>query len=229
MRLLTLALLAALPLVPLPARAAQAPTVIVVSGVGSVTLPPTLATVSASVQTAAPNASEAVAHNNAIYGRVVAALTALGIARSDITLGGYNVNYNPTPATPRPGEVYGYTVNRDFNVKVHKIGDAGAVVDACTRAGATSIGGVSFGLADRSAARAQATTLAVADARAKADELARAAHLHVIAVRRIALGGGGGPVYPMMRMNAAVATSTTFDAGNVTESVTVEMTFAAAP
>jgi Protein of unknown function (DUF541) len=127
-----------------------APTEISVSGSGSVTLPPNVANVSASVTTNAANAGEAVGQNNAIYDRIVAALAKLGIARADVTLAAYNVNYNPRPqGSPQPGETYGYTVARDFSVKVRDIAKAGSVVDACTGAGATSIGGVAFGAGRR--------------------------------------------------------------------------------
>src|SRR5215472_5634607 len=105
----------------LPARAAG-PTELSVSGTGSVTLPPDLATVNATVETTAANISDAMSNNNARYDRVVAALTRAGIARSDITLSGYNVNYAPKPKfTPANSEErYGYTVTRAFSVKVKR-------------------------------------------------------------------------------------------------------------
>ena len=127
---------------------------------------PDMATVDAGVDTNAANANDAISRNNVIYERVVAALERLGIARGEIALAYYNVNYNPPPRTAQPnsGERYGYTVSRSFTVKVREIGKAGAVSDACTTAGATAINGVSFGLADSAGARASATVKAVADA-----------------------------------------------------------------
>ena len=152
------------------------------------------------------NANEAISQSNALYDRIVASLAKLGIARGDVSLAYYNVSYNPRPrsAPANPGERYGYTVSRNFSVKVRDIGKAGAVSDACTAAGATTINGVNFGLADPTAARSQATIKAVADARSNAETLARAAGLHVTAIKSIELGGGPapGPV-PMMRMAAA--------------------------
>ncbi|MGB6411888.1 MAG: SIMPL domain-containing protein, partial [Candidatus Cybelea sp.] len=153
-------------------------TEITATGTGSVSLQPDMATVNAAVETNAARAEEAVSQNNQIYERVVAALQKLGIARDDVTLAYYNVNYNPPPRVmppPSNGERYGYTVSRTFSVKVRSIGKAGAVSDACIGAGATSINGVSFGLADPSAARAQAIAKAEADARNAAEALARTA------------------------------------------------------
>jgi uncharacterized protein YggE len=217
---------------PRPAAAAPAPTLLSVSGTGSVTLAPNVASVDAVVETNAADAGSAVEQNNARYDRIVAAVTRLGVSRADVTLAGYNVNYNPKPAilpSPPTGERYGFTVTRTFTVKVRQIGKAGSVVDACTHAGATGINGVSFGLSDRSAARAEATQKAVADARAQAAALARAAHLRIVSIKRIALGSAGSiEPQPMLRM-AAAAAPTQFDQSNVTVSVTVNAVFVAAP
>lgn len=148
------------------------------SGTGSVSLPPDMATVDAAVETNAENANDAISRNNAIYNRIVDALVRAGAARSDITLAYYNVNYNPRSsggAQNPSDERYGYTVSRNFTVKVREIGKAGAVSDASMANGATRINGVSFGLSDPSAAQAEATARAVAQARTNATALAQAA------------------------------------------------------
>jgi uncharacterized protein YggE len=226
-------LLAALAVATSAASAAQSGTTeITASGTGSVTLAPDMATVDAGIETNAANANDAISQNNAIYERVVAALEKLGIARADVALAYYNVNYNPPPraAQPNSGERYGYTVSRNFTVKVRQIGKAGAVSDACTSAGATAINGVSFGLADSAAARGQATVKAVADARANAEALVQAAGLRIVAIKSMELGGAGppGPV-PMMRMAAAPNPPTQFDQSNVNVTVSVSMVFLAEP
>ena len=128
------------------------------------------------------------------------------------------------------GERYGYTVSRTFSVKVRSIGKAGAVSDACIGAGATSINGVSFGLADPSAARAQAIAKAEADARNAAEALARTASVRIVSVKSIELQNGGtvGPPVPMGAM-ARVAAPTVFDQSNVSVSVSVTVVFNAEP
>jgi uncharacterized protein YggE len=207
-------------------------TEITASGTGSVSLSPDMATVNAAVETNAARAEEAVSKNNQIYERVVAALERLGVARADVTLAYYNVNYNPPPQVMPPasnGERYGYTVSRTFSVKVRSIGKAGAVSDACIGAGATSINGVSFGLADPSAARAQAIAKAEGDARNAAEALARTANVRIVSVKSIELQNGGtvGPV-PMGAM-ARAATPTVFDQSSVSVSVSVTVVFTAEP
>ncbi|HEY1883951.1 MAG TPA: SIMPL domain-containing protein [Candidatus Cybelea sp.] len=216
-------------------------TEITASGTGSVSLPPDMATVNAAVETNAARAEDAVSQNNQIYERVVAALERLGIARGDVTLAYYNVNYNPPPQVipPAPnGERYGYTVSRTFSVKVRSIGKAGAVSDACIGAGATGINGVAFGLADPSVARAQAIAKAEAEARSAAQALARSAaqalartaNVRIVAVKSLELQNGGmvGPPVPMGAM-ARAAAPTVFDQSNVSVSVSVTAVFTAQP
>lgn len=227
-------LLAAFAVTTLPAAVAAqtALTEITASGTGSITMAPDMATIDAGIETNSANANDAISQNNAKYERVVTALENLGIARADITLAYYNVSFNPPPRVARPNsdERYGYTVSRNFTVKVGQIGKAGAVSDACTSAGATTINGVSFGLADSSAPRSRATAKAVADARANAETLAQAAGLRIISIKSIRLGGAEPPApMPMMRMAAAPSPPTEFDQSNVNVSVTVSVVFLAQP
>jgi uncharacterized protein len=211
-----------------PARALG--TEITASGTGSVSLAPNMATVNSGIETNAERADDAIAQNNVIYDRIVASLTRLGIARSDITLAYYNINYNPRPRVmpPNPSsERYGYTVSRNFEVKVRKIGDAGRVSDACMSAGASAINGVSFGLSDPTVARNQATQRAVSEARANAEAIARAATLHIVGIKSVTFGEGpSGPPAPLMRGVASNVFSTTkLDQGNVSVTVSVTLTF----
>jgi uncharacterized protein YggE len=214
------------------AQAQSAATEITASGSASVSLPPDMATIHAAVETTADNANDAVAQNNVIYGRVVASLEKLGVARSDVTLEYYNVSYNPRPKVlpPNPdGERFGYTVSRGFAIKVRRIGDAGRASDACVSAGATSINGVTLGLSNPATAREQATAKAVADARANADAIARAAALHVTGIKSIELTGApSGPV-PLARAAAVQSAPTQFDQSNVSVTVSVSVVFRAEP
>jgi uncharacterized protein len=227
-----LCLLLALAVTAAGAAAAETTaTEITASGTGSVALPPDMATVDAAVETNAENANEAISRNNTIYNRIVDALVRAGVARGDITLAYYNVNYNPRPngAAQSPSdERYGYTVSRNFTVKVREIGKAGAVSDASMANGATRINGVSFGLSNPSAAQAEATARAVAQARTNATALAQAAGLRIVSIKSMELGGGGGPV-PLMRAAVAVNAPTQFDQSNVNVSVSVSVVFLAEP
>jgi len=205
-------------------------------GTGSVSLPPDIAAVRAQVQTNAASASDAVSENNAIYERIVAGLAKLGIARGDIALDYYNVRYNPRPQVApaiQIGEQYGYTVSRDFEVTVRKIAMAGTVTDASIGAGATSIIGIVFALSDRTAARMQAITKAIADARVNAETIARSTGLRIVSIKSVAYPENAYIVQPGMAMIGRVASGqsvpTNLDQGNVSETASVRVIFLAEP
>ena len=214
---------------PLPVPAAEpAPAQIQVTGTGSISLPPDLANVTGVIQTYdGHNASVAVGTNSDIYNRVVNAIVATGIARGDITLSSYSLNY-----TAPPNDRSGYTVNRYFTVTVHQLNLAGSVIDAATDTGATQIG-VSFGLSNTQSAIAQALQRAVADATVKANSVAAAAHLHIVGVSQMEIGTTYVPmpraVEGDLYVQAAVHAPTTLDTSNTTITQTVTVTFLAKP
>ena len=215
-----------------PLAAAAAPTQISVTGTGTVTAIPDQATVNATLTTTADSAVEATEQNNRTYDAILRAVAQAGVARDDISLSYYNVSYVPKPsppATAQRDERYGYTVNRSFDVKVRKMSQAGAVVDALTRAGATKVGGVSFDVAETHALRAQAMQRAMTDARAQADALARAAGLHVTQIVSISTAPRGTVVPMFKTMAAAAPAPTQFDPGSVNVTTDVTVIFAATP
>ncbi|MGC2131453.1 MAG: SIMPL domain-containing protein [Candidatus Aquilonibacter sp.] len=230
----TLALLAFLLIsTSVAASAATVVTHITVTGEGTVALVPDQATIRASVITNSDSAENAVSQNNTIYAHLVDAAVAAGVMRDAITLAYYNISYNPRPKLA-PGEVaptgqFGYVVSRSFDVKVRNAGKAGTVVDALTKAGVTNVENVSFGVADPSRALASATSKAMADARTKADEIARAAGLHVVGIDQISYGGAIRPPAPMMRTMAMASAPTVFDSGNVNVTADLTVVFLAQP
>ena len=231
----TLALLAVLVLAAPATALCATVTHITAAGHGAVSLDPNEATIRATVQTNADRAAEATAQNSAIYERVTAALTASGIARSDVTLAYYNMGYNPRPAEASqraPGAIYGYTVTRSFDVNVRDIAKAGSVVDTLSHAGATNIDNISFGVADPTRARSEATSRAIAEARTRAEAAARAAGLRITGIESIGLDGGGQIVRPGIAADVfsmKAAAPTTFDSGSITISADVTIVFLAQP
>jgi uncharacterized protein len=209
---------------------------ITVSGEGTVVVTPDQATVRAAIESTADRAQDAVSQSNATYTRVVDAALAQGVARNDVSLAFYNVFYNPRPTVSAgenvpPGN-YGYTVTRAFDVKVRDVNKAGAVVDALTQAGVTRIESVAFTASDPSRARSAATAKAMADARAKAQDVAHAAGLTITGIASVVFGGAP-VVQPMVRAMTAsaaeIGTPTTFDQGTVNVTVNLTVEFLAAP
>jgi len=230
------ALAAASLFAPAAAVAAPAATQIVVTGQGSSTAMPDMATENFTVSTNAGRAADAAGDNNARYERLTKALEALGVASGDIRTTSYNVSYTP-PAPPQPAqpgnivpapERSGYFVYRGVAVTLHRLALVGKAIDAAIAAGVTDIGGVNFGIADRKAQQAQALRNAVRDARAQGEAMAAAAGLHIVRVRSMQQGFASMPV-PMARMAAdmgpAPAPPTQIEPGSVETQASVTITY----
>ena len=104
---------------------------------------------------------------------------------------------------------------------------AGTVVDTAVGNGASEVQGVTFTLSDetRVELREQALEHAMSAARADAETVASSANLSITGVQSASTGGGVGPVY---ETRATVAdTGSAFDAGSVTVTATVDVTYVA--
>lgn len=175
---------------PLATGAAQAQTTasvgkITVTGEGSVNAAPDMATILVGVSTEGPTAGGALADNSALLAAVLAKLTEVGIEDRDIQTSGLSMvpqfTYDQSGVDQTP-DITGYIVNNSLSVRVRALPTLGGVLDAMVQSGANSINGVSFGLIDPKPLMDQARSLAVADARRKAELLA------------VAAGGTLGPV-----------------------------------
>ncbi len=145
---------------------------VTVSGQGQVSLPPDTAYLTLGVEISDPDLAVAQSTAAEQMDAVLAALKANGVADDDIQTAWYSISverdYNQ-PSQP----ITGYHVSHSVTAKVRQLDATGATLAAAVDAGANSVSGVSFGLEDPGAAVAQARELAVADARAKAEDLAR--------------------------------------------------------
>lgn len=95
----------------------------------------------------------------------------------------------------------GYTLNQSVQVRVRDITKAGEMLDAVTGKGVQQVSGLTFKLADEDAARAEARSSAIAESRAKADDIARALGLTVVRVASFNEDGFGGPMFDSMMMS----------------------------
>jgi uncharacterized protein YggE len=126
---------------------------------------------------------------------VIDALKAAGVAEDDIQTSGYSIymdrDYNQ-PSQP----ILGYHVTHTVNAKVRDLSKAGTTIEAAVNAGANNIQNVWFGLENQDGAIKQARELAVADARAKAEELARLTNATLGPVQSVSESSGGGAPVP---------------------------------
>jgi uncharacterized protein YggE len=144
-----------------------------VAGSGKVVVVPDIATIRLGVvieRNSAKAAREAAAE---AMTRVVAAIRKLGIDEKDIATA--NVSLNPVydyPSNQAP-RIRGYQLQNIVSVTVRDLDKLSDVLDNGVQAGATSVDGISFDVSDRAASEAKAREAAIADAKAKAETLAK--------------------------------------------------------
>lgn len=76
--------------------------------------------------------------------------------------------YPPIPSEPK---IVGYSVNQGFQVKVRDFDKLSGVVDGLVANGVNNVNNLGFSIEDPEKVRSEARTLAIADAKKKADEL----------------------------------------------------------
>jgi uncharacterized protein YggE len=197
---------------------------ITVNGVGTVDSVPDEAEMSFGVQTEGATSRQALARNSAQMERVLAALEAAGIAEKDVQT--QDVSVWPRYDMEEGETAGGYTARNSVAATIHDLDKAGAVIAAATSAGANEVSGPMLSSSAREQLEAKALEAAVANARKKAEALAKAAGVGLGRVTAMVEGGGmPGPVV----FEAAAARSpkdVPIQAGQEEVQATVTVTFA---
>jgi hypothetical protein len=195
--------------------------VLSVQGSGSSRVDPDEATVRLGVMAQAPTAKDVMQQVNQTANAILAAVRKLGVPEKDIQTS--ELNLGPVYAQEAPergGEprISGYQASNVVSIRLMKLDLVGPVVDAGLGAGANRLDGVSFGLQNDEAARADALARAAAAARAKAGALAKALNVRLAEIVEVVEGGVTlyTPVRSRMAMDAmAMETSAPVSAGQV--------------
>lgn len=207
MRALSVLLLTAALAIPLPALAEDSmPSMITVTGTGTVEAAPDVATLTIGVTTQGETAAVALSSNTAALEAVMGRLTAAGIEARDMQTSNLSLNPNWTGYDTNSPTISGYVAANMLTIRVRQLDGLGAVLDAAVADGANTLNGLSFGLADPVPALNEARKEAVADARAKAELLAAAAGVKLGRIASISEAGSASPEpAPMFRAEASLA------------------------
>jgi len=176
-------------------QATPPPRTINVSGTGKVYLTPDIAYVTIGVHTEGKDAGQAVTSNNTKSKSVSDVLKALGVDAKDIQTTNFSI-YPQQQYDPQ-GKVTGeitYMVDNSVMVTVRDLSKIGTVLDAVVKAGANSISGIQYDVADREKALSEARKLAVANAQNQAGELAKAAGVTLGPVQTISSNTSNSPI-----------------------------------
>jgi hypothetical protein len=205
----------------------EAPRTISVTGQGEVSVPPDLAIVSFAVETTAPKASAAAEANARTSTAVAAAVRTRLEERDEVRTTHYSLDpfYEPRErgSTEAP-RISGYVARNQVQVETRKTEALGALIDAAIEAGANRVDGIQFTLKDRSAAERDALRRAGAEARLQAESVAAA--LGVRLKRVVGATTQSPPIFqPRYAMAVEARAGTPVEAGNVTVSATLQVTY----
>jgi uncharacterized protein len=201
-----------------------------VSGLGKVTVAPDLAHVQLGVQIQKPSAKAAREAAASAMASVVAAIKKLGIDDKDIqtTQVSLSAVYDyPNNASP---VLRGYQLTNQVAVTVRDLTKLSDVIDNGVTAGATTVDGVSFDVADRTSLEAQARDAAAKDARAKADVYAKSLGLSITGVasvsEQVSTPVGYAPSYAAgAAVDKSATTPTPVQPGSTDVTITVQVSF----
>jgi uncharacterized protein YggE len=199
--------------------AAPSDRTVTVRGTGTAHGAPNTALFTFGVDTDGATAKATLAANAAEMRRVIVALVRTGVARADIQ----TQNVSVYPRRTDSGAVEGYSVSGSVTAKVRRLGRAGAAVDAAVAAGANETSGPQFDRSSRSELTQRALHEAFADARAKAETLAKDAGASLGQVGRIEEATQGPEPVPMGVY--ALAERTPIEPGTQDVRATVTVTF----
>jgi uncharacterized protein YggE len=207
------------------------PSTIVASGTGRVALAPDLADLRLGVAVSRPTVDAARAEAARLMDAILGAVEAADVARRDVRTALLSVQPRYDYRDGKAPTLTGYELSNVVEVTVRDLARLGDVVDGTLGAGATSMDSLSFRIADPSEAEREARTMAMAQARSRADVLAQAAGLTITGVAEVVEGAAGQPPGPRPKaermLMAAADVSTPVEAGSLEIAVGVTVTFRA--
>lgn len=227
-----ISLVAALFLLSAPAMAErpfEIPSAISVTGEAQISVPPDRAQIDAGVTSDAKAAREASDANNAVMGKVLAALKGAGIDEKDVQTS--RLSLQPQYAANRNGSspIVGYRASNRVMVRIRDVGKVAGVIDTLVGAGANDIGNIWFSVSHASQLLDDARERAVADARRKAEIYAKAAGVTLGAPLNISEMGAAAPLFRAKVATAMGEAATPIAQGEETLSISVNVSFAIKP
>jgi len=202
-----------------------------VNGHGEVTTVPDIASLQLGIEARKASVAEAQTEAMIAMDRVMAALKAGGVADKDIQTQYFSIQQVTRWDEEKQEEkVIGYQVSNMVTAKIRDIAKTGSIIDAVAQAGGdfTRIDNISFSIDDPSGYRKEARDKAMADAKAKADQLANLSGVTLGKPTYIS-ESISYPVYPppfRMPEAAAAAPMTPISPGEMKVSLDIQVVYA---
>jgi len=199
-----------------------------VSGTGEVTATPDIATLWLGIEAQADTVAEAQSQAAEAMNDVMTALTDNGVDEDDIQTQYFSITQVTRWDRDEEEEiVIGYRVTNMVTAKIREIDEAGSIIDAVAAAGGdyTRINNISFSVDDPTAYYEEAREEAVADAKAKAEQLAELAGVELGKPTYISEGVLYPPVIYRDAGMESAAPPTPISPGEIELSLTVQVIY----
>ena len=212
-----------------PAQQDKTPRTLSVNGSALVTLTPDIAYINIGVHAEDKNAADAVAQNNSKAQAVTDAIKAKGVDGKDIRTTNFSI-YPQDDYSPE-GQKIGthFVVDNTVYVTLRDLGKVGEVIGAAVDAGANSINGIQFDVADKTPLLAEGRKTAMDNAHQQAVELAKAAGVELGSVQSIGFYNSvPTPVFQDMKatgVGGGAASSVPVSPGQLTLTVDVSVVY----
>lgn len=194
-----------------------------VSGTGTVHGAPDTATFTVGINTLSEDVSEATRESNEAAQAIIDALMEAGVDEADVRTSSFNVYREDRQNSDGEQQEPLYRVINSVSVTVRDTDSTGDLLSLALENGANQVNNLQFTLSDADGLRAEARTLAVQDARERAEQLAEIAGVELGAPIFIEeFQGGGMPMSARQNFAFAEAASVPIEAGEL--SVTVDVT-----
>jgi hypothetical protein len=200
-----------------------------VTGFGEAYGAPDTGTIQLGFSTSNVDVGQAMSQSNATVERLTQAMLGLGIAAEDIQTTNFSVwpeeRYDPASGLPSGEKIY--RVENTISVKIRQLDSMPQVIESGLANGANNLYGLNFSIDDSGALAAEARSAAVADARARAGELAAELGVTLGDARianeiyntgypasfeaAIGVGGGGAPPISEGQLSVNIQVVVTFD------------------
>ncbi len=179
-----------------------------ISGEGKVLAKPDIGQVDLSVVSDAVTVAAAQKDNTDKMNKITKAMKDLGVAEEDLKTVNYSI-YPRYQYIKGKSEIIGYEVSQTLGVKIRNLDKAGDILGKAASSGANQVGSLTFTFDDPEALKSEARQKAVANAKQKAEDLAKGLGvtlgkitsfsenvfgepIPIYAQESLGIGGGGG-------------------------------------
>lgn len=201
-----------------------------VGGEGTVSASPDQATIQIGVRTQGKTAAEALAANSTQMQALLNALKRNSLAEKDIQTRDFSIwpQYRNS-SDGLESTIIGYEVSNSVFITVRDLKNFGTILDAAVKAGGNQVNGIQFGFSDPAGLLEEARVQAMANARAKAGQLAELADVTLGSVVSVSESGAVPPPMFVRAEMAAADGGVPIESGESSVQLSVQVTYEIIP